>query len=451
VKAVINVFGVLATEDHLFLAKHEWVDAKTVLSSKKYQTRIRATGMANLPYSGMSLRRLVRAKSEWLGFNARAVVNRMKFNFTTFSKARLRGATSALKSSLDFGGKTILSTQTLALTTHTDAVCSTVYQRAKTDATIQTTAGTPTMVGAVLNCTSLGAQIKPHFCVTCSLSTVGTNQGWNWTASTLIKGMNPAISGSSHAKKTSTIGEACLTFRTASLNLRPVYDIAHAGPRNRFMIFSDQGPLIVHNCGFAGGVGAFAAMGRIYNIILPESDARRMVDAWRRANAWSVPYWQKLEHAYTAAMRNKGQEFSAGRVTYLFDGQHLWYVLPSGRVLCYPFARFDEEGSVTYAKASWKPAADAKEWPRARLWRGLACENITQAVANDLLRCSLKRLEEDGLPVVLHIHDEVVLEVPEDTAEAASARLVEIMCQPPAWASGLPLNAEVATMARYGK
>jgi len=204
-------------------------------------------------------------------------------------------------------------------------------------------------------------------------------------------------------------------------------------------------------CGFAGGVGAFAAMGRIYNILLPESDARRMVDAWRRANGWSVTYWQKLEHAYTAAMRNKGQEFSAGRVTYLFDGQHLWYVLPSGRVLCYPFARFDEEGAVTYAKASWKPAADAKEWPRARLWRGLACENITQAVANDLLRYTLKRLEEEGLPVILHIHDEVVLEVPEDTAEAASARLVEIMCQPPAWASGLPLNVEVATMARYGK
>ena len=204
-------------------------------------------------------------------------------------------------------------------------------------------------------------------------------------------------------------------------------------------------------CGFAGGIGAFAAMGRIYNIILPESDARRMVDAWRRANSWAVPYWSGLERAYMAAMRNPGREFTAGRVTYLYDKQNLWYALPSGRVLCYPFARFDEEGNITYAKASWKPAADAKEWPRARLWRGLACENITQAVANDLLRHSLKRLEEEGLDVVLHVHDEIVLEVPEHTAEAASARLVEIMCQPPAWAMGLPLNAEVATMARYGK
>jgi DNA polymerase len=204
-------------------------------------------------------------------------------------------------------------------------------------------------------------------------------------------------------------------------------------------------------CGFAGGVGAFAAMGRIYNILLPESDARRMVDAWRRANSWSVPYWQKLEHAYTAAMRNKGHEFSAGRVTYLFDGAHLWYVLPSGRVLCYPFARFDEEGSVTYAKAAWKPAADAKEWPRARLWRGLACENITQAVANDLLRHALRKLDGTELNVVLTVHDEIVIEVAKEKAEWAADQLVKVMCTPPDWCQGLPLNAEVAIMERYGK
>ena len=202
-------------------------------------------------------------------------------------------------------------------------------------------------------------------------------------------------------------------------------------------------------CGFAGGVGAFASMGRIYNVILTESESRKMVDAWRRANPWSVPYWSRLEQCYTAAMRNPGREFTAGRVTYLFDKLHLWYALPSGRVLCYPFARFDEEGNITYAKASWKPAADAKEWPRARLWRGLACENITQAIANDLLRHSLSRLEEEDLDVVLHVHDEIVLETADP--EAAAAALLRVMTTAPAWAQGLPLNAEVEIMTRYGK
>ena len=195
-------------------------------------------------------------------------------------------------------------------------------------------------------------------------------------------------------------------------------------------------------CGFAGGVGAFAAMGRAYGVVLHESDARRMVDAWRRANPWSVPYWQDLESAYTRAMRNKGKEFNAGRVTYMFDGLHLWYVLPSGRILCYPYARLESEG-VTYAKAAWKPAADAKEWPRARLWKGLACENITQAVANDLLRHSLRQLDD----VVLHVHDEIVIETATPDPEA----LRSIMCTPPDWAKGLPLDAEVSIMERYGK
>jgi DNA polymerase len=197
-------------------------------------------------------------------------------------------------------------------------------------------------------------------------------------------------------------------------------------------------------CGFAGNIGAFAAFGKVYNVRMPESEAKRMVDAWRRANPWSVPYWQALEEAYTRSMRNKGYEFSVGRVTYMFDGQHLWYALPSGRVLCYPYARLDNDG-VSYAKAAWKPAADAKEWPRARLWKGLACENITQAVANDLLRHALRQLDD----VVLHVHDEIVIET--DRAEETAARLKEVMCSPPAWATGIPLDAKVSIMSRYGK
>ena len=196
-------------------------------------------------------------------------------------------------------------------------------------------------------------------------------------------------------------------------------------------------------CGFAGGVGAFAAMGRAYGISLPEPVAKRMVDGWRRANGWAVPYWSALEESYTRAMRNKGREFKAGRITYLYDGLHLWYALPSGRILCYPYAKLESEG-VSYAKAAWKPAQDAKEWPRARLWKGLACENVTQAVANDLLRHALRQLDD----VVLHVHDEIVIET---DREGAAEELKRVMCTAPAWADGLPLNAEVETMKRYGK
>jgi len=204
------------------------------------------------------------------------------------------------------------------------------------------------------------------------------------------------------------------------------------------------GKVAILSLGFGGSVGAFSAMGRNYGIVMQESDSRRIVDAWRRANPWAVRYWEKLENAYRAALRNPNREFSAGRVTYLYDKQHLWYALPSGRILCYPFAKFEGD-EITYVKAAWKPAADAKEWPRARLWRGLACENITQAIAHDLLRHSLRQLSD----TVLHVHDEIVLE--SKNPEADAIELNRIMCTAPDWAQGLPLKAGVKIMTRYGK
>jgi DNA polymerase len=201
--------------------------------------------------------------------------------------------------------------------------------------------------------------------------------------------------------------------------------------------------------GFGGATGAFAAMGRAYGVRFDEPQARRIVDAWRRANPWAVAFWQELENAYMSAMRHRGHEFSAGRVTYVYDGQHLWYMLPSGRVLCYPYAKFEGE-HLTYAKAAWKPAADATEWPRARLWSGLACENVTQASAHDILRVNLRQLDADGRSrTVLHVHDEIVVET--DEPDRAKLELERMMTTPPTWAEGLPLAVEAKVMERYGK
>jgi DNA polymerase len=192
--------------------------------------------------------------------------------------------------------------------------------------------------------------------------------------------------------------------------------------------------------GFLGGPGSFETFGRVYGAQV--ENVPRAIRVWRSANPWAMKHGQDLEAAYTRAMRNVGREFPAGRVVYMFDGQHLWYALPSGRVLCYPYAKLDGDG-VSYLKASWKPAADATEWPRARLWRGLAVENVTQAVANDILRHALRRLKD----VVLHIHDEIVVECVDDRA----AEVERVMCEPPEWAAGLPLAAEVKIMKKYGK
>ena len=196
--------------------------------------------------------------------------------------------------------------------------------------------------------------------------------------------------------------------------------------------------------GFLGGEGSFDTFGKVYGVRV--DNIPKVIRIWRTANPWAMKHGQDLEAAYTRAMRHPGHEIAAGRVVYLFDGQHLWYALPSGRVLCYPLAKLEPDG-VSYLKAAWKPAADATEWPRARLWRGLAVENCTQAVANDLLRHALRQLSG----IILHIHDECVVECPEADAERVALDVERVMCEAPEWAAGLPLAAEVKIMKRYGK
>lgn len=241
-------------------------------------------------------------------------------------------------------------------------------------------------------------------------------------------------------------GEAKLdVFRSGldpyKVNAMATFSVAYAA------VTGDQrqcGKVQELSLGFGGGEGSFTTFSKVYGIQV--DNIPKVIRIWHTANPWARKHGQDLEAAYTRAMRHPGHEIAAARIVYLFDGQHLWYSLPSGRVLCYPFAKLEPDG-VSYLKAAWKPAADATEWPRARLWRGLAVENCTQAVANDLLRVALRRLAD----VVLHVHDEVVVECPEADAERVALDVERVMCEAPEWATGLPLAAEVKIMTRYGK
>jgi hypothetical protein len=445
-RQIINVCGMEVTPDHLIKAGKIWAQAQQLVSNKQLLTQALAVGLASLRCLAQNEFDKALHGRGMQEFSAIAVQRRIWFTCTIFLKARLRGAMYALKNLRGFGARIFTSTPTLAPMTIIGGVCSTGYLLARTDATTLKTEPIQTMGAGGLFYTSLGRQTRPRFFGMFSRLTDGTSRIWSWTASTLTKATSRAIFGLLLGKQTALINEKSRICSDTSLNLRPVFDILNSGSRNRFTILTDQGPLIAHNCGFLGGVGSFDTFGRVYGVRFTESEAQRAVNNWRRANPWAMSHGQALEGAYTRAMRNQGHEFSAGRVTYLYDGLHLWYALPSGRVLCYPYARLDSDG-VSYAKASWKPAADATEWPRARLWRGLACENITQAAANDVLRHTLRQMDD----VVLHVHDEVVLEVPRPQAEARAEELMRVMCTPPEWAPGLPLNAEVKIMERYGK
>jgi DNA polymerase len=218
------------------------------------------------------------------------------------------------------------------------------------------------------------------------------------------------------------------------------------------------GKVAVLSLGFAGGVGAFQSMAKNYRVTIPDHEAQVVVDSWRSANPWAVAFWQQLETAASQAMQHPSTWFTAGRVDYIFvpnliDGT-LMCKLPGDFLIQYPRARFEEvetkfgtKMAITCLKASRKPTADAKEWPRATLWHGILAENITQAFAAVLLRQAIGLIDD----VVADVHDEIIIEVPESKKESAKKALKNIMENPPEYAEGLPLKVDPVVMYRYGK
>jgi DNA polymerase len=201
---------------------------------------------------------------------------------------------------------------------------------------------------------------------------------------------------------------------------------------------------------YGGTIKSFSHFAKVYHVVLHVDEVNRAIKTWRRNNPWMKQRGDSLEHAAKLAMRQPNKDIQSDRVTYLFDGQHLWYALPSGRILVYPFAKV-EGGSITYARSSRKPKADATIWPRGRLWFGELLNNTTQAPANCLLRYALRELDKIRHVAVAHIHDEIVCECKEEDVEVVIADMTRVMTTPPEWATGLPLEIDIKTMKRYSK
>jgi DNA polymerase bacteriophage-type len=216
------------------------------------------------------------------------------------------------------------------------------------------------------------------------------------------------------------------------------------------------GKVVVLSLGYGGGPNALGRMSANNNVTI--GDKQQVVWNWRNANTWAPSWWSELEAAaYIALRKRDGEWVKAQRISFAADHFGLVMRLPSGRQLRYPFAQFEwqgEQSKITYLKAAWKPKAGAKQWPRATMWHGTLAENATQATCGDLLRLALVACVGDGLPLIGHVHDELIAEAP--NGKAATARdlaraLQQRMLDLPAWAKGLPLAVETDSAPYYRK
>ena len=213
------------------------------------------------------------------------------------------------------------------------------------------------------------------------------------------------------------------------------------------------GKVAVLACGFGGSVGAFNRMAEIYGVEV--RDPKGIVTRWRAANSWAGDFWRDVEHAAMKAMQHPDQDFYAGEkliYRYVPHARTLTATLPDGTILHYPQPKIlsGQYGwDIEVLKASIRPKA-GKPWPRQRLWYGLLVENATQATAAAVLRETL-RDEYIASHCIMHVHDEIVLEVPKAEAQWAAAYLASAMSTASEWAEGLPLKAQPVIMERYGK
>lgn len=196
--------------------------------------------------------------------------------------------------------------------------------------------------------------------------------------------------------------------------------------------------------GYQGSTGALIKMGA-FDMGLTEEELPDIVSRWREANRRIRDLWYAMENAAVRVISEGG---SVGVGCVILSREYdqntgadcMTILLPSGRKLYYINPKLGvnqwDKPSINYMGME----QSTKRWGTVETYGGKLVENCVQAIARDCLACAIERLEAAGMPVVFHVHDEVVIDIPADRADLDA--VVQIMRAPIPWAADLPLNAD---------
>lgn len=217
---------------------------------------------------------------------------------------------------------------------------------------------------------------------------------------------------------------------TVRFSMADTYDLLNCGEDHRFQV----GEVLVHNCGYGGSVGAMKAMGAL-DYGLEENERQPIVTAWRKANPNIVKLWWDVDHCVKRTITDHLPTSTHG-IRFCYQEHFLFIELPSKRRLAYANPRIGKNKfggeSITYMGVG-----TTKKWERIESYGPKFVENITQAIARDLLVYSMQNLSNER--IVAHVHDEIILECDQDQSVDV---ICQRMAQTPDWAKGLLLRAD---------
>lgn len=193
-------------------------------------------------------------------------------------------------------------------------------------------------------------------------------------------------------------------------------------------------------CGYQGGVGAMKRMDQ--SGAIPEEELQAVVDSWRNANPKIVKLWRVCEIAARTAIEEHRPVRLQHGIEFSYINGNLFVRLPGGRKLCYWSTRLkmdpkDGREHIVYMGVN----QETKRWGEAETYGGKLVENIVQATARDCLAVAMTRVSALGYKIVMHVHDEMIVDVPEEDAGALDA-INACMAEPIEWAPGLPLKGD---------
>ena len=210
--------------------------------------------------------------------------------------------------------------------------------------------------------------------------------------------------------------------------------------------YRQKGKVATLALGYQGGTGSLVSMGAL-RMGLQADELPDIVHRWRKTNRNVVNFWYTLDAAAKEVVTNGSRVvLQNGRIVLAREMDRangldfMTVQLPSGRKLYYPSPHTGKNRFGSPCVCYYGLSQTTKKWQALETYGGKLAENITQATARDCLAEAITRLEAAGYEVVFHVHDEVVIDAPEDEADLAD--VVRIMSVPPVWAPDLPLNAD---------